>query len=83
MSFVKLNLVLKTDRPMDRPTDQRTDQPKYRSDLPSLKNPKEGNIGLLKIAPQSTIFHTPLFLLLIFYTLLPGERWVTIHYNLS
>ena len=41
MSFVKLNLVLKTDRQTDRqtdrPTDRRTDQPKYRSDLPSLK----------------------------------------------
>ena len=33
MSFVKVNLVLKTDRP----TDRQTDRPKYRSDLPSLK----------------------------------------------
>ena len=30
MSFVKVNLVLKTDR--------QTNRPKYRSDLPSLKN---------------------------------------------
>ena len=30
MSFVKVNLVLKTE--------QQTDRPKYRSDLPSLKN---------------------------------------------
>ena len=41
MSFVKGNLVLKTDRqtdrPTDRPTDRLTDRPKYRSDLPSLK----------------------------------------------
>ena len=34
MSFVKVNLVLKTDRQTDQPTDR----PKYRSDLPSLKN---------------------------------------------
>ena len=40
MSFVKLNLVLKTDRQTDRQTDRRTDQPKYRSDLPSLKKRK-------------------------------------------
>ena len=38
MSFVKLNLVLKTDRP--------TDQPKYRSDLPSLK---KGGIVYLRL----------------------------------
>ena len=46
MSFVNVNLVLKTDRrtdgqkvrPTDVPTDRPTDRPKYRSDLPSLKN---------------------------------------------
>ena len=45
MSFVKVNLVLKTDRQTDRhtdgPKDRQTDRPKYRSDLPSLKNESE------------------------------------------
>ena len=36
--LIKVNLVLQTDLQTDRPTDRLTDRPRYRSDLPSLKN---------------------------------------------